>query len=265
MPIDDPISAIQTLNASDDRQRSPLFARAKQFLDIVKLFWPPGAPLTITGAEVAFDWANRRDEQNRRELVDAIAEELKHHRQTIEHLFKTSKEHERFMNDEMQGLVLDALRRAEQTRAKERIRRLGQILVHAAEFGPQEGADQVEEMMRLAVELTDTDVLVLKGVVRAQDTYYSYLSQYAVPYLGIPALQGISPNIVLSICGKLQSLGLITTPQRRAAALNETTIPRGGGFVMLERGAAFLRFVSGSATESARAPADRRDRDLRGA
>jgi hypothetical protein len=64
--------------------------------------------------------------------------------------------------------VLDALRRAEQTRPKERIRRLGRILVHVAEAGPKNGTDYVEEMMRIAGALADIEVAALGHITSGQ-------------------------------------------------------------------------------------------------
>jgi hypothetical protein len=129
MPIDDPISALQSLNASDESQRSPVSRFAKQFLGIVKLFAPPETEIPIAGSEAAVDWVSRRQDKNREELLAVIAEEVKYRGSQIEELRTTSDEHRRFIEEEMPGLVLDGLRRAEQTRAKERIRRLGRILV----------------------------------------------------------------------------------------------------------------------------------------
>lgn len=243
MAIDDPISALQALNASDERRQSPLVGRAKQFLEVVKLLSRPGAEFTLGGIEAAVDWLSRREERNRWELVDAIAEEMKRHGNDIRRLLATSEEHRRFMAEEMPGLVLDALRRAEQTRAKERIRRLGQILVHAAEYGPQHGADQAEEMMRIAVELTDNDVLVL-GHIREALERYGRLPAGAPQNLMMPEVQGFTPDSVLGICGKLQSLGLIATAEQHAITATHGGYPRGGGFVLLDRADAFLKFIA---------------------
>lgn len=58
MSIDDPVSALQALNESEERQRSPVQDYAKYFLDIVKLFAPPGTKLPIGGISAALGWLN---------------------------------------------------------------------------------------------------------------------------------------------------------------------------------------------------------------
>ena len=55
MPIDDPTTALQALNLSDERQRSPLSRFAKPFLAFTKLIAPPGGELTLGGLEAAVD------------------------------------------------------------------------------------------------------------------------------------------------------------------------------------------------------------------
>jgi len=231
------------LNASDERQHSPMLRMAPQFLEIVKLFSPPGAEFPIGAIKAALDWLSRHEEENRRALVDAIAEEVKRHGDELRRLLATSEEHRRFMAEEMPGLVLDALRRAEQIRAKDRIRHLGRILLHAAKCGPHDGADRAEEMMRIAIEMTDDDVLVLKQV-RDDFERYLHLPADALHTLIVPDVQGVQPESVLGICGKLQSLGLIATAQQHAVALRQGSYPSGGGFVPLDRGRSFLEFIA---------------------
>jgi hypothetical protein len=125
MLIDNPISALQQMNAGDERQHSPV-SRSRE---IVKLFAPPNAEISLAGFKAAVNFVSRRDDKNREELPRVIAEEVKSRESQIEDLQATSEAHRRFMEEEMPSLVLDALRRAEQTPAKGGIRRLGRILV----------------------------------------------------------------------------------------------------------------------------------------
>ena len=62
MPIDDPTTALQALNLSDERQRSPLSRFAKPFLAFTKLIAPPGGELTLGGLEAAVDWLGGKAE-----------------------------------------------------------------------------------------------------------------------------------------------------------------------------------------------------------
>src|SRR5438270_8756537 len=85
----------------------------------------------------------------------------------IEKLLAADQEQRRFVEEDLPGLTLDALRRAEQCRAKDRVALLAKILAHAAQVGARDGADAVETMMSIAVALPDLDVLVLDASARA--------------------------------------------------------------------------------------------------
>lgn len=63
MPIDDPISALEVLDASDERQRSPISRFIKPTLAIVKVPLP-GADAVVGAVGVAMDWLNGRAESN---------------------------------------------------------------------------------------------------------------------------------------------------------------------------------------------------------
>ena len=63
-------------------------------------------------------------------------------------------------------LLLDAARKAEETRSYERIKRIAMILSGAVVQLEPVDADDVEEMMRVAMSLSDKDVLLLKELVR---------------------------------------------------------------------------------------------------
>jgi hypothetical protein len=78
MPIDDPISALQSLNASDERQGALVSRFAKPFLAAVKLFALPAAEIMPASFELVVDWVSRREDKNREELLAVIAEEVKY-------------------------------------------------------------------------------------------------------------------------------------------------------------------------------------------
>src|SRR6266853_6350723 len=128
MSIDDPIDAIIALNASDDRQRAPILGLAQDFLRIVKAFAPQQLKMPLAAVDAAVAWLNGQSAEHRDDLVDVVVEELKFRGSQIDSLIARSEEHQRFVAEEMPGLALDALRRAEQTRSRERVRRLGRIL-----------------------------------------------------------------------------------------------------------------------------------------
>jgi hypothetical protein len=150
------------------------------------------------------------------------------------------------MADEMPGLVLDAFRRAEQTRAKERVRRLGCILVHAAEVGPKDDADYAEEMMRIATQLGERDIVMLREAVRAYiagpDQPFDEKHRkgrannvwHQVPW----AQLGFDFDEIEAIASKLQSFGLFSA----STAVGDV----GNTFIVLQRARDFIEYVKGA-------------------
>lgn len=253
MAIDEPISALQNLNASDERQRSPILSLSSDFLRLIKLLAPVGSEIPLSALEGAVDWLSRRSAENRAELVNVIAEELKFRATQIERLLNTSEEHRRFMADEMPALVVDALRRAEQARAKDRIRRLGRILVHAAEVG--NGADYAEELMRIALEMTDRDIVVLREIHRAMAASVVGSGRGATPHMmalqhwrnivgRLPMTQGET----LSTCLKLEGYGLLRRAEDRSRN-NLADEPL--AFGLLQKGKDFVDYLHSSAQTEA--------------
>jgi hypothetical protein len=243
MPIDDPISALQALNASEERQHSPISKYAKQFLAAIKLFAPPGTEFTLAALEAAITWTDRREDQNRNEFIHVIAEETTRHRSQIDQLLAESENHRRFMADEMPRLVLDGLRRAEQASTKERIRRMARIVTNAVKVGPAKGADYIEELMKIAAELSDRDVLVL-ATAAEQFTHQERLrprdARAAIAAGAWTSVQwqdkaGISADEVASIGARLQSFGLVSRIERITGDTNS--------YMVLERGRDFIAYI----------------------
>jgi len=224
VPIDHPLDAVSALDASDQRPRSPVWGLGRDFPRIVKLFAPPGSGIPLAALETALDWLGRQQADRREELLRVIVEELRYRGQQTESLRSADEEHRKSIEDEMPGLVLAALSRAEQTRAKERVRHLGRILVHAAEVGPSETADTAEEMMRMAVELGSRDVTILqqldmvqrqltsKGVIQREQVNEAWRDRP-------PRLPDMGENEIQSICAKLQSFGLAVRIERNSFKL----------------------------------------------
>ncbi|MGD0012701.1 MAG: hypothetical protein ABSE93_29680 [Terriglobia bacterium] len=77
-------------------------------------------------------------------------------------------EESRVRDQALTDLVLDAAHKAENTRAKERVKRIGLILANGiVELKPPD-ADEIEEMMRVAMELSDRDIEFLGGLVKIE-------------------------------------------------------------------------------------------------
>jgi hypothetical protein len=76
MPVDDPVSALEALNKSDERQRSPVSSIAKAFIQVVKIFLPPDTRLALDALNPALDWVGQQSQRNLSEFVAVLAEEL---------------------------------------------------------------------------------------------------------------------------------------------------------------------------------------------
>ncbi len=177
-------------------------------------------------------------------LLLCVIEDLKWLRGRLDSL--TEKQQE-YLSTDWVALLFDADKKARATRARTRIARIAKILCSSIQIEPTPAADQTEEMMRIATELTDNDVLVLTNLRDAVDKYW-HLPADAIHTLTVPDTQGVTPDAVLGICGKLQSLGLIATAQQHATALKLSSYPSGGGFVPLDRAEAFLKFIADRGT-----------------
>lgn len=247
MSADDPVSALKALNESDERQRSPMWGFAKPFLDIAKLLFGD----QFSGADAVstvVNWADQRSQQNLKELVDVIASEMKYLGERLRNLSAANAEHKLFVANEMPGLILDAIRRTENIRSKVRIARLARILVHAAELGPKSNADYAEEMLRIAVELGERDVIVFRQIVETQkakiNAHTGRVSQFeaSLSWGWVSAglqRRGFIESEVDSICAKLDSFGLVSRGERNVNITATSPTP----YALLQKGLDFMEYI----------------------
>jgi hypothetical protein len=245
MSIDDPLQAAEDLIASDERQRSPVTDLAQDLVAVVKCI--PGVRVFAAPADLVLRKLYQRNQENRDYLRDVLTEELKHIRDRLEHL---SEEHRQFFEHDYMELVLDGLKRAENVRGKDRIARIAKILAHSAEAGTTKPADDTEEMMRVAMDLTGPDVAVLREINRAQAAILQWSSGIA-PMDPVndawrddpPKVEGMPPAAMVSACEKLQSFGLVTRVGRNNSKLKLSVTPYG----LLQKGHEFIEYIRGVA------------------
>jgi hypothetical protein len=232
--IDDPIKAVESLIASDERLRSPI---TDKLVTIAKELRIPGAS-TLSGL------IERRRRANWELLLRTAILELRY---LIEHFDGLEAKHKEFLKNDFGDLVVDALSKAERLRAKERVARIALILANAAEVGPSTDLDLTEELMRVATELSDIEVEFL----RQMDSFHPYPWQN--PGGGLltvheanmnwserhPQLSGVDNSEYSSIALRLQSLGLIEAVEREVAIVGPDITP----YRILRKGSAFIRFV----------------------
>jgi hypothetical protein len=152
-------------------------------------------------------------------------------------------------------LVEDGFKKAETIRSAERVRRIGAILMNALMVLPQVNPDEVEELMRVAVDLSDTDVVVLREFVRIEgagvtnprgrmDRYDAHSRWEFGEWRSL----GISEGDLQSTCSKLEGFGLVT----RIAPPNNLNILADfeTRYALLQKGQRFVEFVKSSTAKS---------------
>jgi hypothetical protein len=146
-------------------------------------------------------------------LETCMSEVRKHESQIKELSEKKPPEEVRVREEISTELLLDAARKAENTRAKERVRRIGIILANAVLQPTRTDADEAEEMMRIAMELSDRDVQLLGELVRIEGAMLqtqAHIPRYDAHHKWEEGFwrTRIDPEID-SVFSKLESYGLV--------------------------------------------------------
>ena len=184
-------------------------------------------------------------------LLDTVMAELRKHDEEIRKLQKSMTASASDLREEtLRGLLLDAARKAESTRAKERVKRIGLILANAAvESKPTDG-DEVEEMMRVATELSDRDIQFLRDLIGVQGQllqtgehiprYQAYMAWERGPW------GNRIDTEIDSVFSKLESYGLVV----RIPPPNNLNISADfqNRYVLLKKGARFAALIQEAST-----------------
>jgi hypothetical protein len=237
VPSDDELSQIQFLNESEERTRSPVSQYSKEVISLIGEFVPLLGQF-LGGINGALD---RRAASNRAELLSALMKRVQDHTTTLKQLVAESEDHLRFFREEFPGLVEEAARRAQIVRSQDRVRRFASILIHALEVGPRDGADFVEEMLRIATELSDQDVKILGLALRAFDDHKARMpssDSVVAANAWLDMKSGVSHDELESTGAKLQSFGLASRVQRQTGERNT--------YRVLERGRRFVDYILGA-------------------
>jgi len=238
MSSDNPFEQVEALIASDERQQLPELADA-----ILKaIAHVPGAGPLI--AAVRYESEKQRIE-NSKLMLNTVWEELKRVSAILDDLREDPPQ-----RDGVRRLILDATRKAEDLRDSERVKRIGKILAHAITLGPPSNFDKAEEMMRVARDLSDQDVLALGHLYETQfpandktgwtidvDAVNKIWREHP-PKIPGTVLSGELDSLFL----KLQGLGLTTSVERRETQLG----PNVRVFALLPKGADFIRYIQGA-------------------
>jgi hypothetical protein len=246
MPIDDnPTIALRRQFELEDSSVSPVTKHALNVLSSLPLKFPLATVVAKLKDHFSADSSDRiklmletcTSEVSRLDVKMAQLEQSLGHR-----------EFERRINDSI-GLIMDAARRAFNTRATERVKRIGLILAHGITEESPTDANEIEEMMRVAMELSDTDVRYLGELVRIEGTAVKANGRVDRPSAHVIWEQGFwgarIDGELDSIFSKLESYGLVARiPPPNNLNLHADFQNR---YVLLKKGMRFVELIQTTA------------------
>ena len=215
MAIDDnPIEVLRRRFEFEDISKSPVSeVVVKITAELAKLLPLPFALQSIL---------QKVDEKIRTDSVERIAIMLKtvadvvlKHDQDISQLRESQSVEQKKARDEQEArLVVDGARRASATRSITRVERIGIILARTISAPTLPDEDEIEEMMRIATELTDVDVTYLRALVSLQAKFLegrSHVDRYNAyqSWANGPWGDRVDPTLD-SVFHKLESYGLVS-------------------------------------------------------
>lgn len=158
MAIDNPMSALNTQTKLEESSAVPFGGLLLALLSAVT-----GGSLPVQLLETL----RAKDEQHRVSVfIDTLGEEINRlDAKVAEILEKLSPVEQEQAALVIIGLITDATRKAAAIRSEERIKRIAAILAHGLAALEAEEVDQIDEMMRVAMDLTDYEVDCLSKLV----------------------------------------------------------------------------------------------------
>jgi hypothetical protein len=165
MPIDDlEFDALKKQFELEDVSISPVTKAVLGIASLMPPTWPFDRAAKIISGHLAADSLERI-----RLLLEACMNEVRKHDNEIRQLRNTKTPEEIATREELsRELMLEAARRAESTRAKERVKRIGLVLANTVVESKSIDADEAEEMMRVAMELSDEDIKFLRELIKIE-------------------------------------------------------------------------------------------------
>lgn len=241
MPIDDAVRALKQQFELEDLSKSPVSERLAGVASALPLPYPFDKLAESIKGRLTSDALERIEL-----TLQACIDEAQRQAERIGNLqSKMDEQQAETRRDVLTELVLDAARKAENTRSKERVKRIGTILASAAFETKPTDADEIEEMMRVATELGDRDVELLRELVRIEgeavltkgriERYDAY-TRWERGHWGTR----LDPELD-SIFSKLESYGLVS----RLAPPNNLNVMADvqNRYVLLQKGARFVQLI----------------------
>jgi hypothetical protein len=248
MAIDDhPIEVLRKHLELEDSSKYPLAETMLAIFCSVPLPWPLDAAATKLKDHIAADSGHRI-----KVMFETCTEELLKQRKQIDQLQDqlTAEEAER-RSHQAKELLLDAARKASVTRSLMRVRRIGMILANGvAADGSASEADEVEEMMRVAMDISDRDVEYLRELVRIEGTQVGSrgrMERYQAHMVWEQGFWGArTESEIDSVFSKLESYGLVS----RIPPPNNLNLMADfqNRYVLLQKGLHFAELVTAKAS-----------------
>lgn len=215
MAIDDnPIEALRKQFELEDISKSPVSeVVVKISTGLATLLpFPPALQLVI---DTVNDNIRTDSVERIAIMLKTVAEEVLKHDRDIAQLRESLTAEQKKARDERQArLVVDGARRASMTRSIVRVERIGIILAQSIITPALPDEDEIEEMMRIATELTDEDVAHLRDLVSIQGQFLqgrSHIERYTAyqSWERGPWRDRVDPTLD-SVFHKLESYGLVS-------------------------------------------------------
>jgi hypothetical protein len=243
---DNPVRRLQHQFEMEDLATSPVTEAVLKMAEAL-----PVPELLKKGADFLAGRLNKQAEERRNLLVETVADETVKYGAELDRLKKSVDEHsERTKPEVMAELLLDATRKAQNTRAKERVQRIALILFNALVEPKEADADEVEEMMRVAMEVSDSEIVHLRELVKIEGSQLAgrdHIPRYDAHSAWINGFWGdrVVPEVD-SVFQKLESYGLVT----RIAPPNNQNIMADiqNRYVLLPKGVRFVNLIKSRAS-----------------
>lgn len=167
MPADDhPIDALKHQFELEDSSVSLIPRVVLELISRTPLTWPFDSVVAKLKDRISADSNDRI-----RIMLETCKEEILKQQCEIDALkMSLSAEESEQRADIARDLISDAARKASNTRAIERVRHIGTILANGTTEAKPTDSDEIEEMMRIAMELNDRDISHLRELVRVEGT-----------------------------------------------------------------------------------------------
>jgi hypothetical protein len=238
MPIDDlQFDALRKQFELEDSAISPVTKAVLDIASLMPLTWPFDKAARRISGHLAAGSLERI-----RLLLEACMNELRKHEAQIQQLRETKTPVEMEAREEAsRELLLEAARRAEGTRAEGRVKRIALVLANAVIESKPLDADEAEEMMRVAAELSDREIEFLGELIRIEGPllqHADHIPRYDASLKWDQGFWGdrIDPEID-SVFSKLESYGLVSrlAPPNNLNAMADFQ----NRYVLLQKGARF--------------------------